>query len=49
MEEITIEGTKYKINYQSTKIGDRIVNKNNNTIYEASINDADDLNWIIIE
>ena len=38
-----------EINYQETKIGDMIVNKNNNSIYEATIADADDLNWIVIK
>jgi len=49
MQKITINGIEYTINRQETKIGDRIVDKNNNTIYEASINDADDINWVIIE
>jgi hypothetical protein len=49
MEKITIEEVEYTINYQETKIGDKVVNKNNNTIYEANIHDADDMNWIIIE
>jgi len=48
MRKIIIEGKKYKINYQQTKIGDKFVNKNNNIICTASISDADDLNWIII-
>lgn len=48
METIIIDGKKYTINYQETKIGDKIVDKNNNSIYEASITDVDDLNWIII-
>lgn len=49
MEEIIIENKKYTINYQETKIGNKVVDKNNNSIYIASINDADDLNWIIVE
>ena len=49
METITIDNKKYTINYQETKIGDMIVNKNNNSIYEATIADADDLNWIVIK
>ena len=48
MEKITINGIEYTISYQETKIGDKIVNKNNNSIYEATITNADDMNWIII-
>jgi len=53
-ETITINNNIYRIKYQATKIGDRVVVKSNNNnvnpfIYKASIDDADDLNWIIIE
>ena len=48
MEQIVINSKTYTINYQETKIGDQIEDKNNNSIYEATISDADDLNWIII-
>lgn len=49
METITIKGTVYTINYQETEIDDMVVDKNSNNIYQASISDADDLNWIIIK
>ena len=43
------QGNDHNINYQTTKIGDLIFDKNTNTIYTADIMDADDLNWIVIE
>ncbi len=48
METIIINNQSYTINRQETKIGDKIVDKNSNSIYTATIEDADDLNWIII-
>ena len=49
-ELITIDYNTYYIKYQETKIGDLIVVKSllKPYIYEASIADADDLNWIIV-
>lgn len=49
METIIINGEKHTINYQETKIGDKIVDLMSSAIYTVSIHDADDLNWIIIE
>ena len=49
MEKITLNGLEHTINYQETKIGDTIFDKNSNSTYTADISDADDLNWIIIE
>ena len=47
---ITIDSNTYRIRYQSTKIGDKIVVKSTKPyIYEATITDADDMNWIIIK
>ena len=47
---ITIDFNTYRIRYQSTKIGDEVVVKSTKPyIYEASIADADDMNWIIIK
>lgn len=47
---ITIDFNTYRIRYQSTKIGDEVVVKSTKPyIYEATIADADDMNWIIIE
>lgn len=47
---ITIDFNTYRIKYQSTKIGDEVVVKSTKPyIYEATIADADDMNWIIIK
>ena len=53
-EIITIDHNTYRIKYQNTHIDDQVVVKSNNNnvkpfIYEASIHDADNLNWIIIK
>jgi hypothetical protein len=43
---VIIGGEALIIEYRETKIGDTVVDLNSNTKYEASISDADDLNWI---
>ena len=48
MSKKTIGDTTYTIEYKETKIGDSVLDKNTNNIYEATIADADDLNWIVI-
>lgn len=47
MKTIIIDNVEYIIEYKETKIGDKVVDLNSNIIYEASIADADDLNWVI--
>lgn len=47
MEEITTDEGTFLIEYKSTKIGDLVFDKNSKTTYEASMHDADDLNWIV--
>ena len=50
METVTcIHNIQHKVEYKETHIGDLVFDKNTNTIYEATIADADDLNWIIIK
>ena len=49
LDRIIIDDVEYLIQYQSTKLGDKILDKNSNTIYEASLHDIDDLNWIVID
>ncbi len=38
----------YTIIYKEIKIGDTVLDKNNDSIYTATIEDADDLGWIVI-
>ncbi len=47
MENININGHILIINYQPTKIGDLVVDKNSMTVYTADIMNADDMNWIV--
>jgi len=48
-ETVTIEDKDYFIECRDTKIGDVVYDKNSKTTYVASISDADDLNWIVVE
>ena len=48
MQTIVINNEEYTINYQETKMDDLIVDKNNNSIFTASLHDVDNLNWVII-
>jgi len=47
MEIVTIDGVDYIIYYTETKIGNTVYDKNTESTYIATIEDADDLNWIL--
>lgn len=48
-EVIQINGINHRIEYRETQIGDEVWDKNNEMFYVATIVDADDFNWIIID
>ena len=48
MEEYIINNIVYTIDRQNIKIGDTILDKNSETIYEADLWDADELGWVVI-
>jgi hypothetical protein len=50
METVRLnDGILHTIEYRETKIGDRVYDKNSNITYIATIEDADNLNWIVDE
>tara|TARA_R110000868_G_scaffold14426_3_gene67158 strand:+ start:14870 stop:15019 length:150 start_codon:yes stop_codon:yes gene_type:complete len=46
--KIIIKNKEYVVKYQETKIGDQIFDPGTEILYTATINDADNLNWIVI-
>ena len=52
-KQVLIDGKQVTITYRSTQEGDEVVVLANgvgeNYTYEASISDADELNWIVVK
>ena len=52
-KQVLIDGKQVTITYRSTQEGDEVVVLANGVgktyTYEASISDADDLNWIVVK
>lgn len=48
IETVIINGEEEIIVYKNTSIGDTVYDKNSETVYEADIWNADDLNWIVV-
>jgi hypothetical protein len=46
---ITQNNKVYTLKYKKTKIDDEIYDMNKQLFYYASIVDADDLNWIVVD
>ena len=49
MEKVIANNLVYFIEYKETTIGDFVFDKSTNSVYEATIMDADDFNWVIIK
>lgn len=49
METAIVNGVECVIAYRETKIGSTVYDKNSKTTYIATIEDADDLNWIVVK
>lgn len=47
-KQVITQGLITEIEYRETKIGDKIYIEDSGTVYTATTQDADDLNWIII-
>lgn len=49
MEFITIGDITYTVERRETKVGDTVFARDSNTTYVATINDADDINFIVVD
>jgi hypothetical protein len=49
MEKVIVNGVECEIEYRETKIGSTVYDKNSGTTYIATIEDADDINWIVVK
>lgn len=47
MDTIMLNGKPTNISYTATKVGDTVYDRNGESTFIATINDADDLNWIV--
>lgn len=48
MEEYTIDNIVYTIRRQNVSLGDTILDKNSNAIYDADLWDVDESAWVVI-
>lgn len=48
-DTVLIKGKVRYIKYQQTKVGDLVYDMNTKSTYVATIEDADDMNWIVID
>jgi hypothetical protein len=46
---VVIENKKYILEYRQTKVNEQIYIEATDRIYIASIHDADDFNWVVID
>lgn len=49
MQNVTINGKYCKIQYTEARIGDTIYDKNTERTYTATIDDVDDIYWIVVD
>lgn len=49
MKKVTLNGIEYTYERKEIHIGDTIITDNLDSVYEASINDADDIGNVVIE